>query len=213
MNVISHRGYWKNTAEKNQPIAFHRSFDLGFGTETDVRDRAGELVISHDMPDSTTMTLTDLLSIVGQRTLPLALNIKADGLAETLARSMSGFDRSSWFVFDMSVPDMRAHLRCGNPVYARLSEVESVAGWLNDAEGIWLDAFEDDRWYNMGTIDDLLAQGKRVCIVSPELHGRPHHAVWESLRSLRSRQNLMLCTDLPEEAEAVFELPRRADAK
>ena len=27
-----------------------RSFDLGFGTETDVRDRGGELVISHDPP-------------------------------------------------------------------------------------------------------------------------------------------------------------------
>ncbi|PXW29606.1 phosphodiesterase [Paraburkholderia caballeronis] len=212
MIVLSHRGYWKSAAEKNQPVAFHRSFDLGFGTETDVRDRAGELVISHDMPDAATMTLADFLDIIGQRPVPLALNIKADGIAENLARSMSDFDRASWFVFDMSIPDMRMHLRCGNPVYARLSEVESITGWVDDSEGVWLDAFEDDQWYSIGMIEDLLARGKRVCIVSPELHGRSHRATWANLQSLRLHQNLMLCTDLPEEAEAAFGLNRRADA-
>ena len=39
MMILSHRGYWK---EKNLPIAFERSFSLGFGTETDYK---GELVI------------------------------------------------------------------------------------------------------------------------------------------------------------------------
>jgi len=41
MLVISHRGYWKELAEKNRPIAFERSFALGFGTETDIRDYKG----------------------------------------------------------------------------------------------------------------------------------------------------------------------------
>lgn len=35
MIILSHRGYWKETHEKNLPIAFERSFSLGFGTETD----------------------------------------------------------------------------------------------------------------------------------------------------------------------------------
>ena len=29
MRVISHRGFWKSPEEKNQPVAFKRSFDLG----------------------------------------------------------------------------------------------------------------------------------------------------------------------------------------
>ena len=38
MQVISHRGYWKAASEKNTQTAFKRSFSLGYGTETDVRD-------------------------------------------------------------------------------------------------------------------------------------------------------------------------------
>ena len=50
MIILSHRGYWKSEKERNQEVAFHRSFDLGYGTETDIRDIQGKLVISHDMP-------------------------------------------------------------------------------------------------------------------------------------------------------------------
>ncbi len=50
MIILSHRGYWKSEEERNQEVAFHRSFDLGYGTETDIRDIQGKLVISHDMP-------------------------------------------------------------------------------------------------------------------------------------------------------------------
>ena len=144
MIVLSHRGYWKQKAEKNEPVAFHRSFDLGFGTETDVRDRLGELVISHDMAGADAMTLPQLLEIVNGRPLPLALNIKADGLAELLAAQMRGVDRRTWFTFDMSIPDMRHHLRVGNPVFARLSETESICGGLKHSEGIWVAAIEKD---------------------------------------------------------------------
>ena len=50
MIILSHRGYWKSEEERNQEVAFHHSFDLGYGTETDIRDIQGKLVISHDMP-------------------------------------------------------------------------------------------------------------------------------------------------------------------
>ena len=52
MEILSHRGYWKTVTEKNTIIAFKRSFNLGFGTETDIRDLNGNLVISHDMPST-----------------------------------------------------------------------------------------------------------------------------------------------------------------
>jgi glycerophosphoryl diester phosphodiesterase len=45
MKIMSHRGYWRGEDEKNTTTAFSRSFDLGFGTETDVRDALGQLVI------------------------------------------------------------------------------------------------------------------------------------------------------------------------
>jgi len=123
MKVLSHRGYWTSPSEKNTVPAFARSFALGFGTETDVRDSQGELVIAHDMPRGGEMTLAAFLHLASRRRLPLALNIKAGGLAHSLAAQMRGY-AGEWFVFDMSVPDLRAHLAAGNPVFTRLSDLE-----------------------------------------------------------------------------------------
>jgi hypothetical protein len=203
MNVISHRGYWLEPGEKNTAIAFRRSFELGFGTETDVRDCAGRLVISHDMPAGGEMGLEEFLGLVGASPLPLAINIKSDGLALPLAKAMAGYERRSWFVFDMSVPDMRSHIYAGNPVYTRMSEVEQQPAWLDASDGVWLDAFEG-QWYDNSLVRDVLGKGKSVCIVSPELHRREHLAAWESLRPLARHDGLTLCTDLPEAARDFF---------
>jgi hypothetical protein len=61
VKIISHRGAWLEASEKNTEIAFRRSFDRGFGVETDVRDCAGELVIAHEMPDGKNVRLEAFL--------------------------------------------------------------------------------------------------------------------------------------------------------
>ena len=104
MHIISHRGYWQKSDEKNCGVAFRRSFDFNFGTETDIRDSNGQLVISHDMPTGNEMLLADLLKILDNRNLTLALNIKADGLATQLKKTMRAMALDSWFVFDISIP-------------------------------------------------------------------------------------------------------------
>ncbi|HET8686082.1 MAG TPA: hypothetical protein VFM18_05380, partial [Methanosarcina sp.] len=109
MIIISHRGHWLATEEKNTALAFRRSFLSGFGTETDVRDHLGKLVISHDVvpPDANPLLLDDFLEIYGNFDQPLAINIKSDGLAEILNSTMNRHGITNWFVFDMSIPDMR----------------------------------------------------------------------------------------------------------
>jgi glycerophosphoryl diester phosphodiesterase len=203
MQVISHRGYWKTPAEKNTTVAFARSFSMGFGTETDVRDLNGELVISHDMPCAPAMTLEHYLQGLAAFDSPgltQAINIKADGTAHALATAMKSC-RHPWFVFDMSVPDMLQHLRVGNPTFARMSEYEPLPTLLlNQIRGIWLDAFRST-WYSRETIESLLKRGLQVCVVSPELHGRDDQAqLWAALRHIRHYEGLILCTDLPEDA-------------
>ena len=197
MQIISHRGYWLDRTERNLAVAFRRSFDLGFGTETDVRDIAGTLVISHDMPTGAEITLDQLLNIMAGRNLPLAMNIKADGMAEALKAKFHEYGHTNWFVFDMSVPDMRNYLKLGIPTYTRMSEVEQAPAWLDQAAGVWLDGF-DGEWFTNDDIKQLLKSGKQVCVVSPELHGRPPHELWERLKELSAEPNLTLCTDLPE---------------
>lgn len=207
MIVISHRGYWKSIEEKNTAIAFHRSFDLGFGTETDIRDLNQKLVISHDMPDESAMLLSTFLDILGERDLPLALNIKADGLSEALKSILLKHGNQNWFVFDMAVPDMRSYINSNIPVFARLSEVEQPPVWFDQVAGIWLDSFEKE-WYDTEVIQSLLKQNKKVCVVSSELHGREHNTLWNMLKPLSHHSNLMICTDLPEQAQQYFGVSR-----
>jgi hypothetical protein len=202
MEILSHRGYWLTPQEKNQKIAFERSFERGFGTETDVRDSGGKLVISHDMPRGDEMTLTAMLDILGDRNLPLALNIKADGLGPAILDAMAGRSQNLWFTFDMSVPELIRQKKLAMPVFTRRSEYELQATLYDVVEGVWLDCFHG-LWFNADDIVAMLDDGKRVCIVSPELHGRAPTELWSMLRRAGLYDSsIMICTDVPEKLQS-----------
>jgi hypothetical protein len=214
MKIISHRGYWKEPSEKNTIQAFNRSFSLDFGTETDIRDLGGKLVISHDMPLGHEVGFAEMLDLAEthatrEKPLTLALNVKADGLAQAIYQELQGRSKLDCFVFDMAVPDMRAYLD-RIPVFTRLSEAEPVGACLERCAGIWLDAF-DGLWYDNSKLKKLLDTGKRVCVVSNELHGRDYQPHWELLSAAAEYENLILCTDFPELAEVFFEKVSKAE--
>ena len=207
MKILSHRGYWLSAAEKNQAIAFARSFEHGFGTETDLRDLNGALVVAHDPPVDPAMAAGAMFAQHARHDarLPLALNIKADGLQPLLAPLLAQFAPKDAFVFDMAIPDMLAWLRAGIPVFTRHSDIEPEPVLLDRAAGVWLDGFHAD-WWTADVIRCHIDAGLRVCIVSPELHGRAHRAVWEGLAAtdLPASGALMLCTDFPADAKELF---------
>jgi glycerophosphoryl diester phosphodiesterase len=199
MRILSHRGWWLRTAEHNTPAAFTRSFSAGYGTETDLRDRDGSLVISHDPARSGALPLGEFLDQhqAHDPSLPLALNIKADGLAPLLAAQLRTHPLADYFCFDMSVPETRRYAAAGLRFFTRQSEFEPAPAFLDQAEGVWIDAFERE-WIDHALIAAHLAAGRRVCLVSPELHGRDPHAFWRLLRTfpLLSSSSLLICTDL-----------------
>ncbi len=208
ITILSHRGYWKTDEEKNAPVAFQRSFEAGFGTETDIRDRNGELVISHDPPTSDALSLGAFLELYKRfgDGLPLALNIKADGLQGLLQNALARHDVSNYFVFDMSVPDALPYLRAGMNVFTRQSEYESSPSFYETATGVWIDGFHGDWLTEMGFSPHVWA-GKRVCLVSPDLHKRPYEAFWRQVKTwceVPREADVMLCTDFPEEASRFF---------
>lgn len=207
MRIISHRGYWRIPSEKNTIHAFERSFDLGFGTETDIRDLAGELVISHDVPKGDEIRLEKFLALVSSyenaHSFTLALNIKSDGLLMPLKAILAEYKNLDIFVFDMSVPDSRPYLNSDLTTFMRMSEVEKTVAWLDQAEGIWLDGFSSI-WYDSKILQKILNNGKKICVVSPELHGRDHMELWSLLNSFAPDESLILCTDLPETAASFF---------
>lgn len=208
MKIISHRGYWLKPEERNTEIAFERSFKIGFGTETDLRDFNGEIVISHDMPTGNEITLHDFLvkySVMNIDKFPLALNIKSDGLVQKLKIILEQFKNVDAFVFDMSIPDTRGYMDAEIPFFTRMSEVEKEPAWLEKAEGIWLDSF-GPTWYDHTLIQSLIFSEKRLCVVSPELHGRDFKDLWSMLLKYSDHSNLILCTDHPETARNFFNI-------
>ncbi len=205
MQLLSHRGYWKAAAEKNTPAAFARSFHMGFGTETDLRDLGGRLVVAHDPPAADALPAEVLFGIhrgVGAD-LPLALNVKSDGLQKLLVPLLDRFAIGNWFVFDMAVPDALGWIEAGAPAFTRHSEIEERPAFYDRAAGVWLDGFASE-WWTADTIRRHRDAGKTVCVVSPELHGRDPRPAWDRLAGLRSDPRVMLCTDRPEDARQVI---------
>jgi hypothetical protein len=207
MEIIAHRGYWVNPKEKNTVIAFTRALKNGFGIETDFRDLNGELVVSHDIPTAGAIKVVEFVDIYKSHPVsaPMALNIKSDGLHGLIHEFIADAKFKSVFVFDMAVPDMRGYLKNHIPTFARLSEYEPHPAFLKDCKGVWLDAFESE-WYGVEKINSLLNQMKKIVIVSPELHGRPHLALWGFIRAHDFHRNdlISICTDFPKQAKEYF---------
>jgi len=209
MQILSHRGFWLSAEEKNSVSAFERSFDQGFGTETDIRDFNGNLVISHDIADKSCIGVPEFLGIYrrGSQNLPLALNVKADGLQALLKKTLEEQGIENYFVFDMSVPDMVGYLKAGLKTFTRQSELETPPALYEQASGVWLDEFHS-HWIDEDIIVRHISNDKRVCIVSPELHGRKYQYEWNHYRDIDrklSSDAIMLCTDHPEIAKEFFD--------
>ena len=207
MEIIAHRGYWVDSEEKNTVKAFTRALENGFGIETDFRDLNGELVVSHEIPSARAMKVAEFIEIYQAHPVsaPMALNIKSDGLHGLIDNFIADAKFKNVFVFDMAIPDMRGYLKNHIPTFTRLSEYEQYPAFLKDCEGVWLDAFESE-WYGVEKINPLLNQKKKIAIVSPELHGRPHLALWELIRAHDFHRNdlMSICTDFPMQAKEYF---------
>jgi hypothetical protein len=208
MDILAHRGLWTEPAEQNALDACTEAWRAGFGIETDIRDRPGELIVSHDPPgDGPLATLGTLLAAHRDvdPTTPLALNIKSCGLAPSVANALADAGTTVAFVFDLAVPDALTYLDAGVPVYTRHSEVELDPALYERAAGVWLDSFGPE-WWTPDTVVSHVAAGKQVAIVSPELHGRPHLRTWETLvkRRIHSLPGVSICTDYPRLAQEVL---------
>lgn len=193
MKILCHRGLWLDKVEQNSAQALALSINHGFGVETDIRDLNGRIVISHDPPcGEGQLRLDDILSDFQSTGLVLALNVKADGLSPRMA-SIEALNNVDWFAFDMSGPETLRFSSAGLPFFTRHSDIENPILYAQ-AQGVWLDSFGGE-WYSESTVISHLQAGKRVCIVSPELHGRDPSLVWSWAKNMPDE--VMVCTDLP----------------
>jgi len=207
MKILSHRGFWSLPEEKNSIEALENSLKNGFGLETDVRDFDGNLVVSHDMPTGNTLLFEDFIKLLAKygNIYPLAINIKSDGLHRQLNALLLKYSVTNYFVFDMSIPDTIGYIEDEMNVFIRQSEYENELPFYNEVSGVWVDCFRSE-WIKEDEIHAHLNNGKKVCLVSPELHGRDKEEYWRELKSYSwlESENIYLCTDFPKEAKEMF---------
>lgn len=204
MNILAHRGAWKEEKEKNSVEAIRRAFGNGWGVETDLRDFMGRLVISHDISTGRSADFDDVLREYKESGMSgfLAVNIKADGLQSLFSDAVKRYNIEKYAVFDMSVPEQVMYEQWNIPFFSRQSEIEKTPVMYEKACGIWMDEWRES-WIDQKEIERHLDHGKIVGIISPEIHGRDNSKLWNILKQTDSG-NVYLCTDEPWTAEEVF---------
>lgn len=211
IQIISHRGYWNQSCEKNSLESFENALTNGFGIETDLRDFDGNIIISHDMPkkDSSSISIDKLFQLYNNLNSNeiLALNIKSDGLSNLINNSIKKYNIKNYFFFDMSVPDMLHYKNASLNFFTRHSDIELEPTFYSESSGVWLDEL-CSTWISEEVIEKHYSNNKNICIVSPELHGRPHKNSWEKYKKIHMNYPkicLCICTDYPEKARRFFE--------
>ena len=208
MKILSHRGLWRRSKDQNSLRALRQAFEAGFGIETDIRDFNESLIISHDPTCEKSMALETLFReyTKGGHGVPLALNLKSCGLKPELKRLIGKYSIKNYFLFDAVVPDALSYVKSKMRVFTRQSEYETLPSFYAEASGVWLDEFHS-HWIDKKIIYRHFSNGKRVCLVSPELHGRRVVNEWKDYKAIEKQagfEELMICTDFPERAEAFF---------
>jgi hypothetical protein len=188
MNLIAHR---RNT------LAELAATPLQYGIEVDIRSLGERLVIHHD-PFVEGESFDDWIAAYRHGTL--ILNVKEEGLEARLIALMQQHGISDYFFLDQSFPFLVKWSRaCERRCAVRVSEYESIESALTLAgkvDWVWVDCFT--RFPLSGADAARLQQaGFKLCLVSPELQGRPADREIPALRALLAERGIVadaICT-------------------
>jgi hypothetical protein len=194
---------------KNPEIIVHRCNTISelqnvpqeFGVEIDIRTNNGKLILHHD-PLEDGVILEDWLLFFKHKTL--ILNVKEDGLENSIQCQLKKFNITNYFFLDQPIPSIVKFALSGQTCAAiRYSEYEPIdtaqifSGKLLWA---WVDCF-NTATPNIDSLVILSNLNYKICIVSPELHNinRQIEIPKFSAEILRHK-NLVsaICTKFPE---------------
>ncbi|CAN5397997.1 N/A [soil metagenome] len=165
MHFISHR--------INQVEAL-RQVPAQFGCEIDLRDRGERLILQHD-PFKDGEDAEPFFAEYKEHGT-LILNVKSERIEDTILPLMQKYKIENYFFLDSSLPMIVNLTKRGEKRIAlRYSEFEAIETVLNFAglvDWVWIDCFTrlslDKNDYKL-----LKDAGFKLCLVSPELQGRP----------------------------------------
>lgn len=197
MKLIAHR---KNT------IAELEATPVQYGIEVDIRSFGQRMVIHHD-PFVEGESFERWLDAYRHGTL--ILNVKEEGLEAALIKLMQERGITDYFFLDQSFPFLVKWSRQGERRCAvRVSEFESVATALTLAgkiDWVWVDCFTHLALQHEEA-HALHQAGFKLCLVSPELQGRPAEQEIPAMHALLGERGIQvdaICTKRPDLWEAL----------
>jgi hypothetical protein len=138
------------------------------GVEIDVRSSGQDIILEHEPFKEGQIFTKWLEHWQGQS---LILNVKEEGIEERTLELLSSYPNLEYFFLDQSFPFLARTIKSGNKNTAvRVSDLESVeTALLMKCNWVWIDCFLGDWNFLPGVIRRLQNDGKKICLVSPEL--------------------------------------------
>jgi hypothetical protein len=160
-------------AHRVNELAMLKELPMQYGCEIDLRDRGERLILQHD-PFKDGEDAEPFFAAYKHGTL--ILNVKSERIEERVTALLRKYDISDYFFLDSSLPMIVLLSKGGERNIAlRYSEYETIGTVLNfsgKVDWVWVDCFTRlslDR----SDYDRLRQAGFKLCLVSPELQGRP----------------------------------------
>tara|TARA_A100001015_G_scaffold317892_1_gene436066 strand:+ start:5351 stop:5947 length:597 start_codon:yes stop_codon:yes gene_type:complete len=162
MKLISHRVNTLSQLKKTK---------TKYGVEVDIRSQDKELIVHHD-PFLRGEKFSNWIKEYRHGTL--ILNVKEEGLEDSLIDYMKKYKIDDFFFLDQSFPFLIKTIKSGEKRCAvRISEFESIETALTlggKIDWIWVDCFTKFP-LSHDSFKSLKGLGFKMCIVSPELQG------------------------------------------
>ena len=191
-NMIMHR---RNTIE------LLRATSRKYGVEVDIRSYGNNLIIHHD-PFVEGELFENWLSEYHHGTL--ILNVKEEGLESRLIELMQLHNINDFFFLDQSFPFLvKWSLKGERHCAVRVSEFESIDTALSltgKINWVWVDCFTHFPLQHSQALQ-LQSAGFKLCLVSPELHGRDAITEIPLLNKLLTERKInidAICTKHPD---------------
>jgi hypothetical protein len=165
------------------------------GIELDLRSQNSRIVLGHDFPVQGE-DFADFMASYHHKLI--VLNVKEDGLEESIMNILNGIPGLDYFFLDQPIPTMLKSSKLGLKTSIRVSEFESLPSTPTGARWIWIDSFTGD-WSHLDSALHYAHTHKMLaCLVAPELQGRFDQIETEMLvANYRERLDAVCTKNLP----------------
>jgi hypothetical protein len=188
MQIIQHR---VNTIEQLKQV------NRDYGIEFDVRDKYDEIIVTHDAFVEGEQW-DDFLNHYHHQCM--IVNVKTEGIEKRIIEDLERKQIDNYFLLDVSLPFLvKLSQQAFRKMAVRFSDYEPLEFTMKFAgkvDWVWVDCFHGLPLNPSNYA--ILRKHFKICIVSPELHGKPVEEIAVFKQTLNDIPVQAVCTKQPQ---------------